>query len=349
MPFSEVQKVLALMYTLLCVISTEESIDPLYGNEVDARVLILGTGQAEYEEAIGQNIAQQHHYSVHLRALASCRRPWTHFYYIKSKDGEAMFTDFLRIRANTELGPQAHWDGLPAGSGISSTPVANSSLLAQSSKQFLHSHSSVAVGGTFDHLHAGHKLLLTTATLLIDFGDKPNCRKSLTVGISGDALMGNKQYADEILGWDARQVGVMEFIRGVLEMSQPSQKLKSSMRSVSNSDNRSIYDEFESGLVINYVELFDPYGPTATDESISALVVSRETRTGGKAVNDKRAANGCPLLEIFEVDVLDADGRADDIGKSNFQGKISSTEIRRRLHERAAATASREGERRQDS
>lgn len=36
---------------------------------------------------------------------------------------------------------------------------------------------------------------------------------------------------------------------------------------------------------INYTRIADPYGPTITDRKISALVISHETRAGGKAVN----------------------------------------------------------------
>jgi hypothetical protein len=36
---------------------------------------------------------------------------------------------------------------------------------------------------------------------------------------------------------------------------------------------------------INYTRITDPYGPTITDRRISAIVISHETRAGGKAVN----------------------------------------------------------------
>ena len=95
-----------------------------------------------------------------------------------------------------------------------------------------------------------------------------------------------------------------------------------------------------SGLTINYVEIFDAFGPTITDEKISALVISGETRSGGKAVNDRREEKGWAPLEVFEVDVLDAhDETGSGSAKADFQNKISSTEIRRRLHLRHARGA----------
>ena len=345
--YHEAQRILGLMYTLLCIISTEESIDVQFDNDVDTRVLILGTGPAEHREAVGTNLGLPR-CSIHLRALAQSRRLWTRFYFIQSEIGETMLVDFLRLRAMTEYSREADVEGLPGGSTLNN-PADISSSDAASSQQTLHSHYSVAVGGTFDHLHAGHKLLLTITALLLNFRDDPRREKCLTIGISGDALLQKKQYVDEMLGWNARQQGVREFILGILELSQPAEKLKSSPHRSSESDPRSIYDEFESGLVIRYAELSDPYGPTVTDESISALVLSRETRAGGRAVNEKREAQGWPLLEIFEVDVLGAEGHADAVGKENFQGKISSTDIRRRLHERSAPAMSMAGKKRQDN
>lgn len=344
--YGEVQKILRLMYTLLCIIFMEESIDLQYDNDVDARVVILGTAQTENGEATRHKLGLQDH-SIYLRALALCRRPWTRFFFIEGESGEAMLADFRRLRKNIDYGPKTCFEGLPGGSSINE-PVKHSSLNAEAYKQLLHSHYSVAVGGTFDHLHAGHKLLLTIAALLINFRDDPQHKKSITIGISEDVLLQKKQYIDQMMDWNARQLSVREFLLEFLEMCQPSEKLKSSLCSSSNAGPRSVYDEFESGLVIRYAQLFDPYGPTVTDKSISALVISRETQAGGKAVNDKRKANGWPPLEIFEVDVLDAGGRADDVGRENFQGKISSTDIRRRLHERSARAALMEGQRRQD-
>ena len=93
----------------------------------------------------------------------------------------------------------------------------------------------------------------------------------------------------------------------------------------------------ESQIVINYTSISDPFGPTITDPDISALVISAETRAGGKAVNDKRREKGWKELEVFEVDVLDAspgDGEEEEREvREGFESKISSTEIRRRMVE----------------
>lgn len=78
------------------------------------------------------------------------------------------------------------------------------------------------------------------------------------------------------------------------------------------------------------MEINDPFGPTITNEQISALVVSTESAKGGDAVNVKRAEMGWKELEVFTVDVVEGEGEG---------GKMSSTDIRRKLEEREAVEA----------
>lgn len=79
-------------------------------------------------------------------------------------------------------------------------------------------------------------------------------------------------------------------------------------------------------------------------EEIDSLVVSAETRKGGEAVNERRRELGWKELDVFEVSVLDGgfrgssskDDEGDDDRRDGFAGKISSTEIRRRIVANAA-------------
>ncbi len=91
-------------------------------------------------------------------------------------------------------------------------------------------------------------------------------------------------------------------------------------------------------IAIQCVEIQDAFGPTITLEHIHALVVSGETRSGGRAVNDRRRALGWSALEVFEVDVLDANEIQDNPAKTeDFASKISSTAIRQQRAQAAAA------------
>lgn len=89
---------------------------------------------------------------------------------------------------------------------------------------------------------------------------------------------------------------------------------------------RALTTIFPSGLVVEAVEINDPFGPTITNEAISALVVSAESAKGGEAVNGKRVEMGWRVLEVFTVDVIEGKGE-----------KMSSTTIRRLLEERKHA------------
>ena len=49
-------------------------------------------------------------------------------------------------------------------------------------------YKAVCLGGTFDHMHLGHKLLLTQALL--------NSQHKMLVGVTGDSLLKKKAYAE---------------------------------------------------------------------------------------------------------------------------------------------------------
>ncbi len=48
----------------------------------------------------------------------------------------------------------------------------------------------------------------------------------------------------------------------------------------------------ESCLCVSVQELHDMFGPSTARAELQALVVSHETLSGGKMVNDKRLENG---------------------------------------------------------
>lgn len=342
--YSHLQKLLGLMYRLICIICTEESVDIEYENDVDVRVMFFNAAEDSGSKTQeGDKCRHLRSPLIPFQALALCPKPWERICFLENPNGQALRKVFLQARNDSPTAATEHFDIEGVAGGVSAISLSQNTLRGASSLQSdWKRHSSVAVGGTFDHLHAGHKLLLTMTALLLNLEEKSaSSGGSLTVGITGDELLMKKQYIDQLQDWDERQAAVREFLLGILQMILPTDSLKSSQR-MSNPDTgaRTVRQEFESGLVINYVEIFDAFGPTITDESISALVISGETRSGGQAVNDKREAKGWSILEVFEVDVLNAetgdDSASNRIEGENYEGKISSTEIRRKLHNRAA-------------
>jgi phosphopantetheine adenylyltransferase len=195
-------------------------------------------------------------------------------------------------------------------------------------------HLSVAVGGTFDHLHIGHKLLLTMFAFVLGRRQPSEQTPStLTVGITGDALLKNKKYADHLESWKRRQEATHEFLSSIVYFgASDDARVHVEEFNEQGPNGHAVHVNYPFGLTIKYVEIWDPFGPTITDENITALALSLETRGGGAAVNEKRKEQGWAPLEVFEVDVLDAsEERSMD---ESFQSKLSSTEIRRRREER---------------
>jgi len=68
----------------------------------------------------------------------------------------------------------------------------------------LFKYEVVCIGGTFDHMHLGHRLLLTQACLVT--------KRLLYVGVSSDALLTAKAYAALIEPYEHRVAQVKEFL-----------------------------------------------------------------------------------------------------------------------------------------
>lgn len=341
--YTDLQDVVCQLYRLLCVICTEHSIDVENGNDVELRIIPLdvdtGSSEMQAKKTSPSTSTLSLASASDSRLLASCQRPWKRLLVVKDEGGSLLDT-LLQDRMTS--GQQA-FQALTIGKGHPGTAVKdskqNSTQESRGRRDQLSRHYSVAVGGTFDHLHAGHKLLLTMTAFVLEphSQGKPVKQRALTIGIAGDKLLEKKKCVEELQGWDQRLDGVRTFLSAILMLDAPDRALLLTQRTIDpDSGARTVRDDYKSDLVINYVEIFDPFGPTISDEEISALVVSAETRSGGKAVNDRRSEKDWAAVEIFEVAVLNAgndnDPGSDSPMEHDFQNKISSTAIRQKLH-----------------
>jgi phosphopantetheine adenylyltransferase len=333
--FNEVQKMLAMIYRLICIISARDSIIIDGPAGIDARVFLVDLrDEIDHIKSFSHNLAGP---IVDVSTLALSNRPWSQVFAIESEEGESLLQHFLKLYdSQPGIHPRPTIMRVIGGVDMVATNQPASSISSQETSSY---HYSVAVGGTFDHLHAGHKLLLTATALAMDptHGSDTSTQRTVTVGITGEELLTKKKYAEVMESWNERQEKVSDFLESIILFASPEIVNRTSRR-VSNPGPNGTFVrvKLEQDLTINYVQISDPYGPTITDEAISALVISKETRSGGQAVNDRRTEKGWSTLEVFEVDVLDStemeDGN-DDSREQDFQSKISSTEIRRQRME----------------
>ncbi|GJJ68990.1 pantetheine-phosphate adenylyltransferase [Entomortierella parvispora] len=128
-------------------------------------------------------------------------------------------------------------------------------------------YENVVLGGTFDHLHAGHKILLSMTAWIAS--------KRVVCGVTDDSMLQSKKYKEELESLNTRVDAVKRFLRA-----------------------------FKRSLVIEVVPIHDIYGPTATDTNIQAIMVSKETLKGGEAVNKERDSRGLSQLAIEVIDVI---------------------------------------------
>ncbi|KAF3480894.1 pantetheine-phosphate adenylyltransferase family protein [Arthroderma uncinatum] len=311
-PFARLQQFLASFYKLLGAVSVSVSAELDGPGGIDARVFFLD---------VESQIPHPYGPIIDVKSFLASNRSWDTVY--ASADGSAS-----RLAAMLNGSMATDIRKLP-GPGGDEQPEGL--LLDYDASQLAVPHYSVAVGGTFDHLHAGHKLLLTATVLALDTcSPQParSCGRVVTIGITGDELLVNKKYAEFLESWEERWKGVWTFLQSTMNFSAAREAdIKREFEPGPNG--RRVIVSLYPDLELRFVQIADPFGPTITDKDITALVVSKETRSGGKAVNDEREKKGWSKLDVFEVDVLDA-GDGTSVSEDSFESKISSTEIRRR-------------------
>ncbi|TKX18368.1 phosphopantetheine adenylyltransferase-like protein [Elsinoe australis] len=318
-PFSrydETQRVLAQTYRLACIIAARDKINVEDTDGVDMRVLLVAWDERSSGQPKPSGMIPS------LGDLAASQRQWQYAFGVENEAGEAMVRAFVQAK-----------------NGASKSTNTSDAQIGQAySRQSPQGRiPCVAVGGTFDHLHIGHKLLLTmTVFAVLDKEIDTRTDRSVIVGITIDDLLKNKKFAEHLESWHDRQKAVFDFVEAIVDFGPSGSQAPSSKEVSSPGPNgHAINTSFFNGLYLRCVEIGDPFGPTITERDIDALIISAETRSGGKAVNDKRVEQGWHLLEVLEVDVLDAgestDATSNATQAQDFAGKISSTEIRRKL------------------
>ncbi len=127
----------------------------------------------------------------------------------------------------------------------------------------------VAVGGTFDELHMGHKSLLTRA---FEIGEK------VVIGLSSDNFVTKMVKPHVTASYAERYAELEAFLK-------------------------------KSGLAARaeIVPLDDPYGLTISGKGLEALVVSKETESAARKINKIRVKVPLQPLKIVTVSMVPAE------------------------------------------
>ena len=135
----------------------------------------------------------------------------------------------------------------------------------KSSPPLMQPCSDVALGGTFDGIHDGHRLLLTQSALITT--------SRILVGIASGPLLASKV--------------LPELIKPVKERIF---------------EVKSLLADIKPWIQHQVEEIVDVYGPTAWDEGLLCLVVTPDTARGGEKVNAERKRKvgtcTCSLLDV---------------------------------------------------
>lgn len=127
----------------------------------------------------------------------------------------------------------------------------------------------VAVGGTFDELHKGHRRLLAKA---FEIGE------IVLIGLCTDEFVRKMGKPHITAPYEVRLRELQDFMK----------KLKLNAKT-------------------EIIPLNDPYGNTLTDKCIEALVVSEETEKIALKINQKRSQRQLPQLEIITINMVPAE------------------------------------------
>ena len=131
-------------------------------------------------------------------------------------------------------------------------------------------YANVCLGGTFDRLHAGHKILLTKACLV--------ATQRVVVGVtdySNSPKLGSKTLSGFMQPVEIRS----ELVRHFMSSIAPH-------------------------LIIETSPITDPFGPSIVDKNLQAIVVSKETARGGDAVRKKRLELGLCDIDVVEIGLV---------------------------------------------
>ena len=143
------------------------------------------------------------------------------------------------------------------------------------------------MGGTFDHLHEGHKLLLRTALSLSE---------RVEIGLTTQELLKTKQYPSNLEDFKKRKEVLIKFISSITDLKR-----------------------------INIVEIknWDDMDKYAQDPEYEGLIVSQETYENALKLNTNREKKGLKPLILIVIPLI-KDEQNKKISSTSIRKKLKS-------------------------
>ncbi len=124
------------------------------------------------------------------------------------------------------------------------------------------------MGGTFDHLHEGHKFLLRTALSISE---------KVEIGLTSQELLKNKQYYSELESFEKRKENLIKFLGSFSDVKR---------------------------IKIVEIKNWDDMDKYAQDPSYEGLVVSQETYENALKLNENRENKGLNPLILMVIPMI---------------------------------------------
>ena len=122
------------------------------------------------------------------------------------------------------------------------------------------------MGGTFDHLHDGHKFLIKTALLF---------SKKIVIGLATENLLKNKKHAAKIENYKTREENLKDFIDSIGHLNR-----------------------------VEIIPLNDPYGPPVHEPEYEGIIASQETYKNALKINEIRESKSFTPLIIIVIPMI---------------------------------------------
>ena len=124
------------------------------------------------------------------------------------------------------------------------------------------------MGGTFDHLHDGHKFLLKTALKI---------SQNIEIGLTSQKLLNNKKAASKLEDYNTRKTNLINFLSSFTDLSR-----------------------------VNIVEIknWDEMAKYSQDPDYEGLILSQETYSNAVKLNELREEKGLNPLVLIVIPLI---------------------------------------------